>query len=310
MQLAWRNPSQCFCLWLSIALCALLPAAASAYSVQVISSRAGGAYDEVIESLKSELVKGTELRVQYLSSADASWRPAESTSLVVALGVDAANAAIQAQESSAPILCVLIPKLAFESLTAGKKEARKVSAIFLDTAPSRQLELIRQLLPQARRVGTVLGGVSLKDRDPLRAFARDRGLTLQAEVALRDTELYAALRSVLSDSDVFLAVPDPVVINASTAQNVLITAFKSQVPVIGYSANYVKAGALAAVYSTPSQIGLEAGQVVNAHQRTNNLPAPKTPRYFTVGVNASVLRSFGLPAVEARQLEQRLLRAD
>jgi putative ABC transport system substrate-binding protein len=310
MQRAWRISSQCFCLWLSIAFCALLPVGASAYNVQVISSRAGGAYDEVIESLKSELVKGTELRVHYLSSNDASWRPAESTSLVVALGVDAANAAIQAPESSAPILCVLIPKAAFEALTGGRKEARRVSAIFLDTAPSRQLELIRQLLPQAKRVGTVLGGASLKDRDSIRGFARDKGLTLQAEVALRDTELYSALRSVLSDADVFLAVPDPVVINASTAQNVLITAFKGQVPVIGYSANYVKAGALAAVYSTPGQIGLEAGQVINAHQRTNNLPAPKTARYFTVGLNASVLRSFGLAAVEARQLEQRLLKAD
>jgi ABC-type uncharacterized transport system substrate-binding protein len=237
-------------------------------------------------------------------------KPLESSNLLVAVGVDAAYAALQAGDANTPILCVLIPKIAFEALSAAKKDNRRLTAIFLDTAPSRQLELIRQLLPQAKKVGTVLGNVSMKEKEPLRISARDKGLFLQAEFAQRDTELYAVLKSVLSDSDVFLAVPDPVVINAATAQNVLITAFKSQVPVIGYSANYVKAGALAAVFSSPSQIGLETGQVINAYQRTNNLPAPKLPRYFSVSVNAAVLRSFGLPAVDARQLEQRLIKAD
>jgi ABC-type uncharacterized transport system substrate-binding protein len=230
--------------------------------------------------------------------------------LVVAIGVDAANTAIQTADPGTPILCVLIPKVAFEALTGGKKENRKITAIFLDTPPGRQLELIRQLLPQAKRVGAVLGNVSVKEKESLRIAARDKGLFLQAELAQRDTELYAVLKSVLAEADVFLAVPDPVVINAATAQNVLITAFKSQVPVIGYSANYVKAGALAAVFSTPLQIGQEAGQMINNYQRTNNLPLAKTPRYFSVGVNAAVLRSFGLPAVDVRLIEQRLLKAD
>jgi ABC-type uncharacterized transport system substrate-binding protein len=289
---------------------ALLPYAVMAYSVQVLSSRSGGAYDEVVDALRSETLRGTELRVQYLNTNEPSWKLLESTNLVVAIGVDAANTAIQTADPGTPILCVLIPKVAFEALTGGKKENRKITAIFLDTPPGRQLELIRQLLPQAKRVGVVLGNVSVKEKESLRIAARDKGLFLQAELAQRDTELYAVLKSVLAEADVFLAVPDPVVINAATAQNVLITAFKGQVPVIGYSANYVKAGALAAVFSTPLQIGQEAGQMINNYQRTNNLPLPKTPRYVSVGVNAAVLRSFGLPAVDVRQLEQRLLKAD
>jgi ABC-type uncharacterized transport system substrate-binding protein len=288
----------------------LLPSEVMAYSVQVLSSRSGGAYDEVVDALRSETLRGTDLRVQYLNTNEPSWKLLESTNLVVAIGVDAANTAIQTADPGTPILCVLIPKVAFEALTGGKKENRKITAIFLDTPPGRQLELIRQLLPQAKRVGAVLGNFSVKEKESLRIAARDKGLFLQAELAQRDTELYAVLKSVLAEADVFLAVPDPVVINAATAQNVLITAFKSQVPVIGYSANYVKAGALAAVFSTPLQIGQEAGQMINNYQRTNNLPLAKTPRYFSVGVNAAVLRSFGLPAVDVRLIEQRLLKAD
>jgi ABC-type uncharacterized transport system substrate-binding protein len=114
----------------------------------------------------------------------------------------------------------------------------------------------------------------------------------------------------LSESEVFLALPDPSVINASTAQNVLITAFRSQVPVVGYTASYVKAGALAAVYSTPQQIGQEAGQIAKVYQRTSTLPAPKHPRFFSVGVNATLMRSLGMPAADEQALEQRLLRGE
>ena len=310
MQLQRRIFRSCFSLWLCLMAGTLLPSEVMAYSVQVLSSRSGGAYDEVVDALRSETLRGTDLRVQYLNTNEPSWKLLESTNLVVAIGVDAANTAIQTADPGTPILCVLIPKVAFEALTGGKKENRKITAIFLDTPPGRQLELIRQLLPQAKRVGAVLGNVSVKEKESLRIAARDKGLFLQAELAQRDTELYAVLKSVLAEADVFLAVPDPVVINAATAQNVLITAFKGQVPVIGYSANYVKAGALAAVFSTPLQIGQEAGQMINNYQRTNNLPLAKTPRYFSVGVNAAVLRSFGLPAVDVRLIEQRLLKAD
>lgn len=289
---------------------ALLPLSGHATTVLLLSSRTGGAYQGVIDAAKAEVARSAEIRVHYLSGSGANWKPAEPTSLVVAIGVDAATAAIQNAEPGTAVLCVLIPRTAYETLSSVKKDNRKISAIYLDTAPQRQLELIRMLLPQARNVGVVLGNVSLRDKDILKSAARDRGLTLQYDFAQRDSELYPTLKSVLAESDVFLAVPDPVVINAATAQNVLITAFRSQVPVIGYSASYVKAGALASVYSTPNQIGLEAGQIIKALQRTNTLPTPKYPRYFSVGVNASLMRTMGLPAADEQALEQRLLKAE
>lgn len=298
------------CLWVWAVVLAVLPLFSHAAGVLVLSSRAGGAYEDTIEGIRVELGRPLDLRVQYLSGPSLSWRASDSPSLVIAVGVDAASAAIQGAEPGTAVLCVLIPRTAYESLMASNREGRRFSAIYLDTPATRQLELIRLLLPQARSVGTVLGSVSVREREPLRAAARERGLTLQAEFAQRDSELYPALKSVLAESDVFLALPDPSVINASTAQNVLITAFRSQVPVVGYTASYVKAGALAAVYSTPQQIGQETGQIAKAFQRTNNLPAPKYPRYFSVGVNATLMRTMGMPAADEQALEQRLLRGD
>lgn len=296
--------------WLVCAgLLALLPCLAQASGVLVLASRSGGVYDEVIEGIRAEVGRGADLRVQYLAGPAPSGKGVEAATLVVAVGVDAASVAL-ASDPSTPVLCVLIPRVAFEALAARKKDGRRFSAIYLDTPYQRQFELIRALLPQARHVGTVLGAVSVRDREQLRSLARERGLNLQTDQAQRGSELYPVLKSVLDESDVFLAVPDPVVMNAATAQNVLITAFRSQVPVIGYSASYVKAGALAAVYSTPQQIGTEAGQIIKAHVRGAAFPAPKPARLFSVGLNASLMRTLGLPPADEQALEQRLLKAE
>lgn len=281
--------------------------AAHANPVLVLSSRTGGAYDEVIEGIRLEVARSADLRVQYLSGP---WRTLESASLIVAVGVDAASAALQTADPGIPILCVLIPRSAYDSLVASRRDNRKVSALYLDTPVHRQIELIRLLLPQVRSAGAVLGSVSQRDKEAIKSIARERGLNFITEQATRDSELYVALRTVLADTEVFVAIPDPVVMNAATAQNVLITAFRTQVPVIGYTASYVKAGALAAVFSTPMQIGHETGLIIKSHLRTASLPPPKYPRFFSVGVNASVMKTLGLPPADEQALAQRLSRAE
>lgn len=297
-------------LWGIVLMFFLVPQTADASGILVLASRTGKAYEEVIEGIRTELNRSTEVRVQYLSGPAATWKNSEPASLIVTVGVDAASAAVQGADPGIPVLCILIPRVAFEAVAARKKDGRRLSAIYLDTPYQRQLELIRALLPQVSQVGTVLGEVSVRDKDALKTLARERGLNLQWDFAQRDSELYPVLKSVLSESEVFLAIPDPVVINTSTAQNVLITAFRSQVPVIGFSASYVKAGALAAVYSTPQQIGSEAGQIIKSAGRGNNLPLPKYPRYFSVGVNAALMRSLGLPATDEQALAQRLIKVE
>lgn len=290
-----------------VALMFLFTFEAQASSVLILSSRSGGAYEDLIAGIRAEVARSVDLRVHYLNvtSTSGTWKPVEPHKLVIAVGVDAAKAAEQNTEPGTPILCVLIPRTSFE-LLASQKDPRKFTAVYLDTPTQRQLELIKALLPQAKKVGAVLGNVSQAEKDNIKNIAKDKGLVLQTELATRDSELYPVLKMVLAESDVFLAIPDPVVMNGITAQNVLITAFRSQVPVIGYTASYVKAGALAAVYSTPQQIGQETGQIIKNFQRTNSLPSPKYPRYFSVGINATLMRSMNLTVTDEVSLVQRL----
>ncbi|MDO9189477.1 MAG: ABC transporter substrate binding protein, partial [Sulfurimicrobium sp.] len=116
---------------------------------------------------------------------------------------------------------------------------------------------------------------------------------------------------VLADSDVLLAVPDPLVFNKGTVQSLLLTTYRYQDPVIGFSHAYVKAGALASVHTMPEQVGRQAADVIlrTLGSRPAWLPPPENPKYFSVSVNYQVARSLGLSIGDETVLLQKLKRA-
>jgi ABC-type uncharacterized transport system substrate-binding protein len=116
--------------------------------------------------------------------------------------------------------------------------------------------------------------------------------------------LFDALQSVLPDVGVLLALPDPSVFNSQTAANILTAAYRRQVPLVGFSPAYVKAGALLALYSTPAQVGARGGEVLRQALAGKVLPSPQWPREFVVAVNQDVARSLGFALDEARIGEQ------
>lgn len=124
--------------------------------------------------------------------------------------------------------------------------------------------------------------------------------------------LIGPLNRALQESDAFIAVADNVVSNRKTVQNLLLTTYRQKVPVIGYSRAYVRAGALAAVYSTPEQIGRQAGELVGGLMKKEkwSLPAPLHPRYFSIEVNREVARSLGISVPRTKSIEKRLRAVD
>lgn len=283
---------------------------ASAATITILTSRLGSGYDELIDTLRDELVKtpGLKVKVFTLEEGDATAmaRTSEDSAMTVTVGLQAAQQSLALPDLRGPVLSVLLPRASFEDLATTPRNGRKHTAVFIDQPPSRQLELVRSVLPSARTVGLIVGPATLQDEPIYRNLARNRGLSVLVERANRETELYPVLQSVLRSSDVLLALPDSAIVNVSTAQNLLLTSFRFRVPVIGYSASYVRAGALAAVYSTPRQIGLEAGQIARQFLRNGTLPQAKYPRYFSVTVNRQMAASLNLTVPEEGAIVQRL----
>jgi ABC-type uncharacterized transport system substrate-binding protein len=107
-----------------------------------------------------------------------------------------------------------------------------------------------------------------------------------------------------------MAIPDPLIYNRETAQPILLTSYRHQKPVFGYSQSYVRAGALAAVYSSAKQIAKQAVEITLKAQAAGALPPPQVPKYFSVMVNPQVARSLNIPLMDEEELQKKMLRLE
>lgn len=282
--------------------------AAGTVSVWIALSDTGGAHAEAAEALRAGVDQAHPGRIAWRV---AHWNqfvsPQPEPQFVVAVGHTAQRGMQELFAGDAtppPLLAILVPRLAFERFAdSARVQAGAVSAVFLDQPPARQLDLIRLALPAVRSVGILVSGESRGHSPGLERAARERGMHLAAS-QVGPSGLFAALQTVLTDAEVLLALPDPAVFNSQTAANILMAAYRRHVPLVGFSPAYVKAGALLALYSTPTQAGVRGGEILRQALAGKSLPPPQWPREFVVGVNQDVARSLGLVLNEARLGEQ------
>lgn len=285
-------------------------------SVAIVTSEEGGAYAEVASAIEAGLAAAgpgrPSLAVVALPAGDNNAARGLDADLIVAVGTRAARA-LAAAESRTPVIATLIPGSAFERLVREYPEAtqaKRFSAVFVDQPLGRQMELVRQALPGRSRLGVVLGPDSQAQEKALAEAAATYGFRLALERITSGQELVPALSRVLGESDVLLAVPDPVVFNSGTVQSVLLTSYRHQNPMVGFSPSYVKAGALLAVFSSPAQLGRQVAEMLLRTGQGEALPPPQHPRYFSVYVNHHVARSLGLQMEPEDAIEQKLKRLE
>lgn len=298
----------CFVLALGLGWTSALVAAPA--NIAVVLSDESTPYQDTANSLRSILEQGAAKAV--LSVYSPGGKKADFTrerpDLIVAVGVRAAQD-LAAQNLSIPVLATLIPHQAYERI-ARQRDHKLFSAVFLDQPLARQMELVRAALPDRARIGVLLGPDSQDNLKTLQAAAKEAKFTLAAEKINAAEELLPALQRVLADCDVLLAVPDPLVFNKGTVQSLLLTTYRYQDPVVGFSLAYVKAGALAAVYSVPEQVGKQAGEIIQRMLATKSwqLPMPEYPKYFSISVNYQVARSLSINVGDEAVLLQKLKR--
>lgn len=291
---------------MGLALWLVAGSANATLDVSVILSAEGEAYTAIADHIDDRLRRKQLARVRTLSvtAIDRLGR-GNPPDLIVAVGLQATRAALKTQ-LDVPVISTLIPKAAFDQLLR-QSRPRVATAVFLDQPIGRQLDLIRLTLPDRKRVGVVLGPQSRAMAESLHAEARKRGL--QLSISRVDTEigLFPALEDVLRDSEVLLALPDPVVSNANTISSVLFTAYRFLVPVVGFSPAYVRAGAVTAAFSTPEQLADQVADAIVAFAGPGReLPPPSYPVSFRVAVNYHVARSLDLLIDREASLAARL----
>jgi ABC-type uncharacterized transport system substrate-binding protein len=284
-----------------------LPARAGKACVALALSSAEPPYQEAAQVIRATLPSdcpATEIDLQALKSLSAT--ALAENRLIVAIGSQAAQA-LARLDIPRPVLHILLPAATYDRLPRPRAEGAQMSGIFIDQTPERQIALLRLALPEWKRVALISGTNSSALARGLAESAAASQLQVQSTSILSSDELYPALQQVLTEPAALFALPDPAIFNSYTIQNILLTTYRKQSPVIGFSAAYVRAGALLGLYSTPTQIGTQAAAQVARVLRGERLLPPAHPTRFEVDINRNVARSLGMDIKPGIQLAAELL---
>jgi putative ABC transport system substrate-binding protein len=159
------------------------------------------------------------------------------------------------------------------------------------------LKILRQFLPSARRLGILY--------DPKKNAGKVKEAAEQAAVHQFELQAFAVdsekdvpqqLRALLSGNDAMWLVPDSTVLTNESIRYILESALERHVPVIGFSPEFTRLGALISVSAKYTQVGRETGllaeRVLNGERTptTKSIPIER----LTITVNLKTARFLGL----------------
>lgn len=288
-----------------LALLFVLTPWARAESIGLILSDDSPPFKEFAARLQ-ETLKGTDWRISYQGTPRQN-KPAAKFDLIITAGGDALRSAIDSK-SRTPVLATLITEANFRTLLGNTRSPPEITAIVLDQPASRQARLIRLLFPQVKQVGMLFGPQTLSQSETFRKDLSRYGLQLHIDSVSSEEHVVPSIDLLISRSDLLLAHPDTAIYSRNTIKPILMTAYRHRRPVLAFSAALAKAGAVAALYSTPGQIGEQAGKYLLSRRKPDTPVV--LPTGFSLNINQSVAESFGLRLPDENDLLQKLLAAE
>ncbi|NGZ04343.1 MAG: hypothetical protein CV090_14985 [Nitrospira sp. WS238] len=237
-----------------------VPARAAGVEIALLKSSDLKAYNDAIDGFKATAPGGTTYTEYHLRGDSERGRQlarkirASAPSLVVAVGLKAALAA-KIEIVDTPILYLMILDPLKHQLTTAN-----MTGVLLDIPTDRQFKITRAFLPTLRRIGMLYDPdkttTKLKEAEP-RAASHDfqlRGFPVE-----NGKEIPQQLRTLLSESDALWLVPDSTVLTDESIRFILESALTKQVPVIGFSSELTRLGALLSMSIDYRDIGRETG---------------------------------------------------
>jgi hypothetical protein len=204
--------------------------------------------------------------------------------LIVTIG-PAALHEVAARRCDCAVISTFTSSQVFRAVVATLPPSRAASmtAVYAEPAPADQLRLISLLYARPVRISAILG------RDI--AFLKP---ALQGPVDVQDFTAGEDINRILSriaQNEVLLALPDSEVYNTENIRNILLSTYRHKQAVIGFSADMVKAGALATTYSDIGDINAQVAEMAASYVASGVLPPAQFPRYFRTAVNEGVAKS-------------------
>jgi putative tryptophan/tyrosine transport system substrate-binding protein len=292
---------------ISMALMSILLLGASplkaAPDITIVLSNTAPIYQTYAQAFRAAVNKhnhNTEVAITILN--EIGLHPISDSGILVAVGSDAAEE-LSLHGTHQPLFMTMLPR---ENLIRISSQHPKTGGIYVDQPAARYIALVRAAFPDAERIGMMVGKDSGVTITQLQSAARGQKLHTQVESISKESDIFPALQRILSYDNILLATPDASIFNAQTIPNILLSAYRHNVPLIGFSPDYVKAGAVIALYSTPEQLAAQSVEICLQILSGAAMPGPQAPKQYTIGINSRVAASLGLDMGSETTIRERI----
>jgi putative tryptophan/tyrosine transport system substrate-binding protein len=246
-----------------LGLCTLCVSESMAMDIAILQSSDIPAYHEAIAGLKATGPIGA-IYTEYDAQGDlalgkklARKLRASDASLVVAVGLKAALAA-KVEIVDVPIVYMMILDPLKHQLTAAN-----MTGTLLEVPVDRQLKVMRTFLPTLHRIGALY--------DPVKTSSWVKDAARQATISdfqlkelpvESEKDVPQQLRTLLSDVEALWLMPDSTVLTNESVRFILESSLAHQIPVIGFSPEFTRLGALLSMSVNYGDVGRETGLLV------------------------------------------------
>lgn len=304
-----NSPVQCHAgrrLMMTAFLCTLLSfclpwAEAFAAEIAILKSSDIAAYNQAIEGFRATFNGGAVTEYDLQGDLDKGRKlarkiRASDPALVLAVGLKAALAA--------KVEIIDIPVIYSMVLDPDKHDllAPNMTGILLEVQIERQFAMMQKVLPKLKRVGVLFDPSKTASLlQDARREAKRQGIELVERQVNSEREVPAALNGLLASSlQAMWLVPDSTVLTQESLRFLLDSTLERNVPVFGFSPEFVRSGALLSLSVMYKDSGQQAGQLAGRILRGQvSFPQkPLGPEKVTTALNFKTARFLGIPIPE------------
>lgn len=195
-----------------------------------------------------------------LSQAIAKKFSSENKDLIFAIGTPSAQSAFNATKKIPIVISSITDPVKAELVKSLEKPETNVSGTSDYLPVERQLDLMRKLLPNAKKIGFIYNTSEVNSEvqlDELKKVAK--GYEIIAVGVTNSNEVNSAIVSLLKKIDVLYVPTDQLVV--SSMPMIVKNSLQAKVPIIAAEKGSVEAGALATVGINYYKLGYETGKM-------------------------------------------------
>ena len=268
-----------------------------AAEVVILKSADLAAYNQAVAGFKATMPPSTSFTEHDMQGDVAKGRKlarkirASSAEVVLAVGLKAALAAKLEIVDIPVVFCMVLDPI------KNGLNAPNMTGIRLEIPIERQLRTMRSVLPSLKRIGVLYDPEKTGHLvEEARLLAKSMGLELVVKEVNTEKEVPPALRALLSQVESLWLVPDSTVLTEDSLKFVLGTALDFNVPVIGFSSELVRSGALVGLSVSYEDVGRQAGLLARKILSEQARPFTTTfpPERLRLALNLNTARFLGI----------------